>query len=64
MEYNKLMELRKKVSERIEILTKDNNFELSIRYLTHIHEELFKGIYHGNGSLRKYNLNKYYIFKS
>lgn len=58
MDYNKLMELRKKVSERIEILTKDNNFELSIRYLTHIHEELFKGIYHGNGSLRKYNLNK------
>ena len=58
MDYNKLMELRKKVSERIEILTKNNDFELSIRYLTHIHEELFKGIYHGNGSLRKYNLNK------
>ena len=58
MDYNKLMELRKKVSERIEILTKNNDFELSIRYLTHIHEELFKGIYHGNGSLRKYNLSK------
>ena len=58
MDYNKLLELRKKVSERIEILTNDDNFELSIRYLTHIHEELFKGIYHGNGSLRKYNLNK------
>ena len=58
MDYNKLLELRKKVSERIEELTSKDEFDLSIRYLTGIHEYLFKGIYHGNGGLRRYNLNK------
>ena len=58
MDYNKLIELRKKVSDRIELLTHEDKFDLSIRYLTHIHEVLFKGIFPTNGSFRKYNLNK------
>ena len=58
MDYNKLIELRGKISVRMtELLSKDD-FECSIRYLTGIHEYLFKGVYTGNGHFRKYNLNK------
>lgn len=58
MNYNKLIELRSKVSERICEESQRNDFELSIRYLASIHEILFKGIFPNNGSLRKYNLYK------
>ncbi len=58
MDYNKLIELRGKISDRMHDLLKTQEFELSIRYYMSIHEYLFKGIYTGNGRFRKYNLNK------
>ena len=58
MDYDKLIEQRRKISIRMQELLNKKDFELSIRYLTGIHEYLFKGIYNSNGHLRKYNLNK------
>ena len=58
MDYNRLLELRAKISTRMGELLANDEFELSIRYFMGIHEYLFKGIYTGNGHFRKYNLNK------
>lgn len=58
MDYNKLIELRQKISQRMTELLDNDDFELSIKYLMGIHEYLFRGIYPDNGRFRKYNLNK------
>ena len=59
MDYNKLIELRAIVSNRIaDILENNNDFELSIKTLTSINEFLFKGIYYNSGTFRKYNIEK------
>ena len=58
MDYNKLIELRKIVSDNIIKELERDDFELNIRSYVSVHERLFKNILLGNGHLRKYNLEK------
>ena len=44
MDYNKLIEYRAKIRDKMDSMLEDDDFELSIKYLTYIHESLFKGI--------------------
>ena len=58
MDYIKLIKQRENISMRINDMLASDDFDLSIRYLTTIHEILFKGILFENGHFRKDNLSK------
>ena len=58
MDYEKLLELRAIVSDRIDELLKNDDFNLSIDYLKYIHRYIFKDILINSGSFREYNITK------
>lgn len=59
MDYHRLIELRKIISERmINELNNLDDFKLNNYSLTGIHERLFKGIYFNNGGFRKFNISR------
>ena len=58
MDYEKLLELRAIVSDRIDEILKKDDFNLSIDYLKYIHRYIFKDILINSGSFREYNITK------
>ena len=58
MDYNKLVEYRAKIRDIMDQMLADNEFELSIKYLTTIHETLFKGILYNSGHFRHFNISR------
>ena len=58
MDYNKLIEYRAKIRDKMDSMLEDDDFELSIKYLTYIHESLFKGILFNAGHFRHFNIER------
>ena len=58
MDYDKLLELRAIVADRIDKILENDEFELSINYLKSIHRYIFKDILANSGSFREYNITK------
>lgn len=58
MRFPKLEEHKKNISERIDLLFKIDDFELSIDYLKAIHKFLFRGTLPNSGHFREDNLIK------
>lgn len=58
MDYNKLIEYRAKVRDNMDNLLKEDEFELSIKYLVSVHEYLFKGILFNAGHFRHFNVER------
>ena len=58
MDYNKLIEYRARIRDNMDNLLKDDNFELSIKYLVSIHEYLFKGMLFNAGHFRHFNVER------
>ena len=58
MNIEKVISEREKIYARIIDILRENQFELSIKYLSYINEYLFSGIYFGAGHIRKNNIIK------
>ena len=58
MNYDKLLEIRLMVTERINELMEIPDFEFSIDFLKYIHNYLFNGIYDNSGNFRTYNISR------
>lgn len=58
MDFNELIKYRPIVRNNMDELLKNDEFDLSIRYLTTIHEYLFKNILFNNGHFRHFNIFK------
>ena len=58
MNYDKLLEIRLIVTERINELMGIRDFEFSVEFLKYIHQYLFNGIYDNSGNFRTYNISR------